>query len=210
MLEIEIKDHAGKNVGQTKLDPKIFDVPANPEVIYQVTVAYQANSRHPIAHTKDRSEVRGGGRKPWKQKGTGRARQGSIRSPQWRGGGVVFGPRNTRNFSKLVNRKVKRLALFMSLSERLRHKKMTVLQTIEMAKPKTKTIATILKNLKITGALLVIPKKDDAIQRSVRNLPKCSVLPANSLNAYEVLKYRQLIILEPALPEISKHFLHAN
>lgn len=208
MISAEVRDLTGKKVGTVELESKIFEVPANQEVIYQAAVAYQANARQPIAHTKTRAEVRGGGRKPWRQKGTGRARQGSIRSPQWRGGGVVFGPRSTRNFRKALNAKMKQRALFMMLSERRRQKKMIILQNLEMSKPKTKTIAQLLKTLKITkGTLLVLPKKDQAIQLSARNLPKVGVFPADSLNAYSVMKYSHLVFLEPALPVLTKHFL---
>lgn len=208
MIKVDIKDQTGKKVGSATLEPKIFEVSISPQVIQHVVVAHQANNRPIVAHTKGRADVRGGGRKPWKQKGTGRARHGSIRSPIWKGGGVTFGPRNDRNYSQKVNRKAKRQALFMGLSDRAKNKKIVVLDAINMEKAKTKIIAGLLKTLKIKNTLIITAKKEDNIQRATRNIPKTHVLPANSLNILTVIKHNYLVVTKESLKAISDHFLN--
>lgn len=157
MPEVKVYNQEGKEVGKEKLNPAVFDVEVKPIVVQQVVVAIQANARQVIASTKDRSEVRGGGRKPWRQKGTGRARHGSIRSPLWRGGGVTFGPTTQRNFSLKVNKKVKRKVLFMSLSDKATNQKIILLDKIELPEIKTKKFFSILQNLKLR------PKKEKKV-----------------------------------------------
>ncbi|MBU0707811.1 50S ribosomal protein L4 [Patescibacteria group bacterium] len=208
MIKVKVIDQAGKEVGEEKLDPKIFEVPIKQDLVHQAVVAQQANTRQVIAHTKDRSEVRGGGRKPWRQKGTGRARHGSSRSPIWIGGGITFGPRNDRNFSKGINKKVKRQALLMGLSDRAKNGKITILDKLELTSPKTKAIAELLKNAKFnTGSLIVIAKKNDAIKQSVRNIKKVNLLPANSLNILSILKHPRLLITKDSLAVLKKTYL---
>lgn len=208
-MKIQIHNSEGKVVGETALEPKIFEVKIKPEVVHQVMVAMMANARVVMADTKARSDVRGGGRKPWKQKGTGRARQGSIRSPQWKGGGVVFGPHKNRNFSQKVNVKMKRLALFMTLSDRARNEKVIVLDQVALDQPKTKTMVNLMKTLGLTTGrvMMVLPKKHEAIQKSVRNLPKVEVRPANSLNVLDILKHQRLVFTTEALTALNQVYL---
>ncbi len=206
MIKADVKDITGKKVGSETLDPLVFEIKIKPEIIQHVITAYQANRRRTTAQTKDRSEVRGGGKKPWRQKGTGRARHGSIRSPLWKGGGVTFGPSKDRNYSQKMNRKVRRLALLMSLSDRARNKKITLIDKIELSRPKTKIIAEMLKALKLKKTLIVIGKKDVNIQRSAQNIPTAKLLAANSLNALTLVKYPNIIITLEALKIISSTF----
>ncbi|OGY45543.1 MAG: hypothetical protein A3J62_01780 [Candidatus Buchananbacteria bacterium RIFCSPHIGHO2_02_FULL_38_8] len=149
MDKVKVYNQEGKEVGEQVLNPDIFSVKIKPQVVQQVVVAMQANSRQVLAHTKDRSEVSGGGRKPWRQKGTGRARHGSIRSPLWRGGGVTFGPTNQRNFSLKINKKVKRKALFMGLADKANNQKIVLLDNLGLPAIKTKTFFKILEDLKL-------------------------------------------------------------
>ncbi|MDP3964373.1 MAG: 50S ribosomal protein L4 [bacterium] len=208
MSTVVIKDHTGAEVGTMDLEPKIFDIALKPEVIQEVVVAYQANRRQAIAHVKDRSEVRGGGRKPWRQKGTGRARHGSIRSPLWKGGGVTFGPTSARNFSMKMTAKKRRLALLMSLSDRARNENVIVVKALPLEKPKTKTVSELLKKIGAgANALVITSKKDENFQRSIHNMPRAAVLPADSLNALTVLRYKKLVIFEPALAVMTKHYI---
>jgi len=172
-----------------------------------------ANSRQVVAKTKDRGEVRGGGRKPWRQKGTGRARHGSIRSPIWRGGGVTFGPTTDRVFSRKINKKMKRKALAMVFSGKLRDNELIILDDLKIDKPKTKLMIDFLskffKNLGIgnyRSALLVLPKKEENVIRASRNIPKFNVIAANSLNVVDILKHKYLILLKDDLKIIEKIF----
>ena len=144
---VKTYDQTGKEVGQTRLPLEIFGVKMNQDVVHRVVLAQRANQRQITAHTKDRSEVRGGGKKPWRQKGTGRARHGSIRSPLWRGGGVTFGPRKERNFKQKINKKMRRKALFMVLSAKAKDNLLVILSDLKLEKPKTKLMAEVLKQL---------------------------------------------------------------
>ncbi len=148
-MKISTYTQNGKESGKAELPSEIFDVKMNSDLVHQVVLAQMSNQRQVIAHTKDKSEVRGGGRKPWKQKGTGRARHGSIRSPIWKGGGVTFGPTKDRNFKKKINKKMRRKALFMVLSSKVQDKEMIVLDKLKIEKPKTKEIAMVIENLKL-------------------------------------------------------------
>src|SRR3989344_1515557 len=177
-MKTELYNQSGELMGNVELPDKIFGVAMNEDLVRQVLEAQSANSRRVIAHTKDRSEVRGGGKKPWKQKGTGRARHASIRSPIWKGGGVTFGPTKERNFKKKINKKMARKALFMALSSKVKDKQLFVLDNIILENPKTKEMAVILKNFSSlmglpTGqvgnkpkTLLVLPSMEDKIKRS--------------------------------------------
>jgi len=182
MSEI-IYNQEGKEVGKAKLPAEVFDVPMNKDLVHQVVVAQTANARQVLAHTKDRSEARGGGTKPWRQKGTGRARHGSIRSPIWRGGGVTFGPTKERVFAKKINKKMKRKALLIVLSSKKRDKEMVLLDKLELAQSKTKQIMEIFNNLKTKikkdltkGTLIVLSTSDQKITRAIKNIPKIKQL----------------------------------
>lgn len=216
MLQVDLYNQSGEVVGKTDLPEEVFGLANNPELLVQVLQGQLANRRQVLAHTKDRSEVRGGGVKPWRQKGTGRARHGSIRSPIWKGGGVTFGPTKERNFSKKVNIKAKRKALLISLSDKVRTGQLLVVQDFSLDVPKTKTIAGMFSNLsknlttttKRSGStLLVLPKNTTAIEKSTRNLPRAKAVAAAHLNLADVLQYRFLFLTEPAIAVIKETFV---
>jgi large subunit ribosomal protein L4 len=174
-----------------------------------VASSYTANRRRKIAKVKDRAEVRGGGRKPWRQKGTGQARHGSIRSPLWKGGGVTHGPRPERNFGKTITRKMKRKALFMVLSSKAKESLLMVLDELAIAQPKTKLMVGILNNifLKQGSGLVVIPKYDGNIIKSIRNITGVSIMEAKDLNAWDLLQYKYLLMPKDAIKTIKETFL---
>jgi len=203
-MEEIIYNQKGGKMGKIDLPSDIFGLEMNNDLVRQVVSAYLANKRKVIAHTKDRGEVSGGGKKPWRQKCTGRARHGSIRSPLWKGGGVTFGPTKERNFSKKINKKVKRKALFMSLSSKVRDKEIVLIDKIELDEVKTKKMLGIINNLKEKigkdlkkGVLIVQPGSDRNISLSSRNIQKTKVIRADNLNLLEVLSYKYLLILSP-------------
>lgn len=208
MPTVDVYNQEGQKVGTTELAAELFSVPMQAEVVRHVVIAQQANSRPNVAHVKTRSEVRGGGRKPWRQKGTGRARHGSIRSPLWVGGGKSFGPRNTENYTQKVNKKVKRKALAMVLSEKARSKRVIVLDQLSFAEIKTKQFAGMLKKLPLhkPSVLTVLPKQDIAIVKASRNIPKTKTILADSLNVIDVMKYQYLLVPQAALPVMQKTF----
>lgn len=207
MIKIPLYNQNGEIIGEVDLPKKVFGTLWKPALVHQVLVALQANRRKPIAHTKDRSEVRGGGRKPWRQKGTGRARHGSIRSPLWRGGGVTFGPRKERVFSKKINKKAKRIALFSALAKKLADQEIKVIDKIELERPKTKLAEKILEKFfpkKKNAGLVVLPQPQPELIRAVRNLKFAQVSLVNNLNVEEVLKYKYLLFLKDSLPLLEK------
>lgn len=181
----------GERIGTIELSPKIFEVPLRPLLVQQAIVIQQANKRRPIAHTKTRGEVSGGGRKPWKQKGTGRARQGSIRSPQWKGGGVVFGPSHDREFSKKINQKAKQKALRMALSDKASSKHIIVIDKISLENRKTKEFERQLKKFPFSQSksliLFILPPKHELVQIASRNIPWIHTIRADSLNVRDVV-----------------------
>ena len=198
----------GKEVGDTHLEAKIFSVAIKEQLVQQAVRTQFANKRVAIAHAKDRSEVRGGGRKPWRQKGTGRARHGSIRSPLWTGGGVTFGPRNINNFSLKMNKRAKRKALLMTLSDKAAQKKIVVIDKLELPAIKSNSLIKILKKLPINNKiLLVLSKVDQNIIKSARNVPAVTTIQANSLNTVDVLNHEFLLITKDSLATIKKTYL---
>ncbi len=191
------------------MPPEIFDVKINPDLIQQAVITQRANARQILAHVKDRSEVRGGGKKPWRQKGTGQARHGSIRSPLWKGGGVTFGPRKERIFKKKINKKMKRKALFMVLTSKVKDNELILLDKLELKEPKTKLMTEVLKNIfkeNNKSVLVVIPKKDENIIRAIRNIPKTKILRADSLNVLDLLSFKYLLMPENAIKVIEKTY----
>jgi large subunit ribosomal protein L4 len=189
------------------LNPSIFGVKVNPRVIQQVVLAMQAAQRTNLAHTKDRGEVRGGGRKPWKQKGTGRARHGSNRSPLWVGGGVTFGPRNDRNYELKVNKQMRRKALLMALSDRVNDDKVLGVEGFDTTEYKTKKIFEVLKNLKLSKSVLVVNDKAEIkLAKSVSNIPKVEFIEAKNLNALIVTKYKNILMSEASFEVLNKTF----
>lgn len=200
MPKISIYNEAGQSVGELQLSEQMFGLRPNQALIHEVMVAQQANARHPIAHTKTRGDVRGGGKKPWKQKGTGRARQGSTRSPQWVGGGVVFGPSNERNYSLKVNKKAKRQALWMALSDKVAHGSMSVLEALTVSTPKTKHAAAVFAKLpSAKKTLFVVNGSQPVMMRMVRNLPRITMTSAQSLNLVDVLNHSNVVFLKDAV-----------
>ncbi len=208
MAKVKLYNLEGKAVGDQELDDAIFAVPVKNDLVHQVVVAQQANSRETVAHTKDRSEVRGGGRKPWRQKGTGRARAGSTRSPIWKGGGVTFGPRNTRNFSKKINKKMKTKALFMVLSDKVKHDKLVVVDNLEIKEGKTKTLKEVMKKLPTSTnpSLFATAKKITHLNNAAKNAPELGVIAADSLNVVDIMKYDYLVIDQAGLEKIKTVF----
>jgi len=199
----------GKETAKTQMPKEIFGRDVNVDLIRQVVYGILSNKRQNIAHTKDRSEVSGGGRKPWRQKGTGRARHGSNRSPLWRHGGVTFGPRNDKNYKKNLSIKTKKAALFAALSGKLKDNEVIVLDKLEVKDGKTKeaskAINTILKAAKKTGSsLIVMPSNDKSIKLAFRNIKKTDVIAAKDLNAADVVKYTNLIFLKESVKELEK------
>jgi len=189
-MNIQVVNTKGEAIEQYELPTDIFGLDANNTLVHQVYRYQVLNSMYPVAHTKDRSEVRGGGRKPWKQKGTGRARHGSTRSPIWRTGGITFGPTSLKNFAISVNKKMKRKALFMALSSRVASDKFVLLDEFALSQMKTKEALSILNNLKLisTKTLIVFDRKDKNIEKSFSNIPNVSLIPFDSLNLIDILK----------------------
>ncbi len=207
-MKVPVYNMEGKQVKQIDVPVSLFDIVLKPEVVKQVIVAIQANQRMNYAHTKDRSEVSGGGRKPWKQKGTGRARAGSSRSPIWIGGGVTFGPRNNRNFSKKVNKKVRRLAIKMLLSDKVKNEKLFVIDNLEFSEIKTKKVVEFLQALPTDNrsTLILMPVVDEKIVKSVANIQKTDVMLAGDINAAELAKYNNVILSQEALQNVIDRF----
>ena len=201
MPQVAVYNVEGKTVGEMDLSNEIFGVKPENGLVHEAVVAQRANARRSIAHTKTRGEVRGGGRKPWKQKGTGRARQGSTRSPQWVGGGITFGPRNQKNFSIKINKRVKRQALFMALSDKLADQHLIVLEGMVTEPTKTKTAAIIFKRLPVgKSALVVSPMSQPLLLRMVRNLPNVTMVTFGSVNLEDVLAHQSVVFLKDAVP----------
>lgn len=189
MAKVNIYNFEGQVVGEQELNPKIFEVQMKPELIHFVVNGLLANRRQVSAHTKTRGEVSGGGKKPWKQKGTGRARQGSIRSPLWRGGGIVFGPRPERNFKIKINRKAKQTALNMILSDKVKENALLLLESFDLPEGKTKIFGKMLKTLPVVGKkiLVVFSGKKDNLRRASRNLPFVNQENLEELNLLDVI-----------------------
>ncbi len=193
-MQVPVYNVQGEQVNEVELRDDIFAVPINKGLMHQALVRQMANARLGTHKTKTRGEIRGGGRKPWRQKGTGRARQGSIRAPQWRGGGTVFGPQ-PRSYEKKMPRKMRRQALRSVLSVKAGESQVVLLDALEMAEPKTKEILGLLQNLGIeSSALILLPGRNETILRSVRNLPEVRTLVAQYLNVRDLLQYDYLLV----------------
>lgn len=206
-MNIKVYNMDGNIVGSVEL-PKSFDVPVQPTLIHEVMIGLRANARVAIAHTKTRGEVRGGGKKPWKQKHTGRARHGSIRSPIWIGGGVVGGPRSNRNFSVKINRKTGRKALAMVLSDKARGEKIVVLDKLTLAEPKTKLFAKIMSKLPLgKKTLLILPTTDRNLFRASHNLKKVKTVTAGSFGLLDVLSFDTLLMPRESIEALDKRLV---
>lgn len=208
-MKYPVYNQKGEAVGSTLLPKEIFEVSVNPDLVHQIVVSQMANRRKVIAHTKTRGEVSGGGRKPWAQKGLGRARAGSIRSPLWRHGGITFGPRKERVFKKKIPKKMKRKALFMVLAAKAKNNLLILLDKLKIDKPKTKLMAEILEKLpsKKESSLIVLPEVDKNLIVAVRNLPDVQTIQAKDLNALDLLSFKYLILPKESLKVLKEIFL---
>lgn len=204
MPKVALYNINGEQVGEVELTDNVFGVAVHQSVLHDAVVAYLANQRQGTHDTKTRAEVRGGGRKPWRQKGTGRARHGSTRSPIWRGGGIVFGP-HPRDYSIKLPKKVRRLAMKSALSSKVESGNIVVLDQLQLEQPKTKDMARILNNLKISNkALVVTADKNDNIIRSARNIPGVKPTSASHLNVYDLMAHQTLVITRDAVNRVEE------
>ena len=227
-IKIKIYNQNAEAAGEMELSPKVFGMKVNNDLIHQAVITQMANERQVIAHTKDRSEVRGGGRKPWQQKGTGRARHGSSRSPIWIGGGVTFGPRNDRNFKMRINKKMKQNAMLMVLSDKAAGENFVILDKLEAAEFKTKVFNKIISGFegkvlkskevkaeakkgakkKVTkrSILIIIDKGDEKLSCSARNLTGIKLMNTDNLNIVDLLKYKNLFLNKAAVEKLTERY----
>ena len=203
MPKVDLLNIEGKKVGDIELSDDIFAVEVNEDVMHEVVVNYLANQRQGTQSTKTRSEVTGGGKKPWTQKGTGRARQGSIRAPQWIKGGIALGPK-PRSYKYTLNKKVKRLALKSALSSKVLENKLIVLDSLNFDEIKTKNMSKVLSNLNVTKALVVLPESNLNVQASARNIPNVKTALVNTINTYDILKYDAFVVTKDAVAKIEE------
>ena len=200
MLNIAVYNQEGQKVKDTELNEAVFGITPNNQAIFDMVLLQRASWRQGTHKVKNRTEVKGGGKKPWRQKGTGRARQGSIRAPQWRGGGIVFGPNTNRNYKLKMNRKVRRLALRSALSQKVIDNEMTVLDNLSLAAIKTKAMIKVLENLEANRkVLIVMDEVNENVALSARNIPGVKVIDSKGLNVYDILNSDKLVITEGAI-----------
>ncbi len=207
-MKIDVFNQQNNKVGTIDLPERIFGVKWNPDLVHQALVAQLANRREPWAHAKGRAEVRGGGRKPWRQKGTGRARHGSIRSPLWKGGGVTFGPTKEKIFAKKMNKKMKRLAIFSVLSKKIKDNELKVIDKFNVEIKKTKEWGKILKNIVDlkSSALLIPAASGKNIHQLIANMKNVEAISPHSLNVYDLLKYKNIILEKETIKKMEKHY----
>lgn len=203
MPKVALYNIDGQQVGDIELSEGVFGAEINREAMHQVVKMQLANKRQGTQSALTRGEVSGGGIKPWRQKGTGRARQGSIRAPQWIHGGVVFAPK-PRDYSYTLPKKIKRLAMKSALSSKVADNDIIVLEDLKLEAPKTKVVANMLKAFEVTKALIVVPEKDEAAYKSARNIEGVAILPVNNLNVYDILKYQKFIITKDAVSKVEE------
>jgi len=208
-MKTDVYNQNGEVSGSANLPKEIFGVKFNPDLVHQVAVSLSANKRQVSAHAKTRGEVRGGGKKPWRQKGTGRARHGSIRSPLWKGGGVTHGPRNDRIFEREIPKKMRRKALLMVLSQKASDNQLVILDKIESIKGKTKEMAKSLAKLPCNNktTLIAMPDYDKKVFLSARNINKISIEDARNLNVLELLNHKYLLITKDSIATLKSTFL---
>jgi large subunit ribosomal protein L4 len=214
MIKYPVYNQAGKALKPRELAEEVFGVKVNADLLHQATIAQQANARKVIAHTKDRSEVSGSGKKPWKQKGTGRARVGSVRSPIWRGGGITFGPTKDRNFSKDLNKKMKQKALLMALSARVAEQNLIIIDKWDNLEAKTKAFNNILTGLEkevikdnTKRDWLIINPGEPALARGARNLPYVKVIKLDNINLVDLLQYRHILVTNDIVDSLQTKYL---
>lgn len=203
-MKVDVYNQQNKKVGTAELPDRVFGARWSPVLVHDALVAYEANRRKPVAHTKTRGEVRGGGRKPWQQKHTGRARHGSTRSPLWEGGGVAFGPRRERTFGKKLSVGMRRAALRSVLSRKLKDGEVNVLETLAVPSAKTKEAAAFFKHFfeKVPSLLLIPARGNKSIVRAARNVPGVTVVYPGSLSSYDCALHRVIFLERDAIPEV--------
>ncbi|PIT93725.1 50S ribosomal protein L4 [Candidatus Falkowbacteria bacterium CG10_big_fil_rev_8_21_14_0_10_43_11] len=218
-MKVKVYNQNAEIVGEQDLNPAVFDVKANEALIHQVAVAQMSNERQVLAHTKTKGEVRGGGRKPWRQKGTGRARAGSSRSPLWTGGGVTFGPRSNRNFSKKINIKMKRQAILGVLSDKVRHQSLIIVDKLDLPEAKTKQAALIIKNFaaktiiggeankqRKNNILVMTAGREEKAERALKNLTSAELIKINNINILDLLKYKNIILTLETVKKLEERY----
>jgi len=203
MPKVLLWNQRGEKVGEIDLADRIFSVEVKPYIIYEVVKWQLAKRRAGTASTKTRGEVRGGGRKPWRQKGTGRARVGSIRSPLWKGGGVIFGPR-PKSYAYALPKKIRKQAIKMTLTSKLKSNKLMIVDDISLDVIKTKKFLEIMDNLRLKKALIVTDGREPQLELSARNVPNFQIMPTEGLNAYDILRYEHLVLLKEAILKIEE------
>ncbi|MFL0249198.1 50S ribosomal protein L4 [Clostridium neuense] len=203
MPTVGLFNNEGQKVGDIELSEKVFGAEVNADALHQVVVALLANKRQGTQSAKTRTEVSGGGIKPWRQKGTGRARQGSIRSPQWIHGGIVFAPK-PRDYRVSIPKSMRRTAMISALSSKVADNEIVVLEDLKFDAPKTKEAIKLLKAFEAKKALIVVSESDENVYKSIRNIPGAAVVPANNINVYDILKYEKFIITKDAVSKIEE------
>lgn len=208
-MEISVYNQKGEELKKIQLPEEIFGLKINADLLKQAYLAQKNNSRAAISNTKTRKDVRGGGKKPWKQKGTGRARAGSIRSPLWRGGGTVFGPASERNYSQKINKKMKRKAILMALSSKVSSKELFMVDDIKIGKIAAREAKDFLKNISVFGkkTLIAQHEKNDAVVKSFRNIPEAKTILAKSLNVADLMDIKNLVLTENSINVIRDTFV---
>lgn len=204
MPKVALYNQSGSQVGEIELADSVFGIEPNSAVLFDAIVMQQASQRQGTHDVKNRSEVRGGGRKPWRQKGTGRARQGSIRSPQWKGGGVVFGP-TPRKYGYKLNRKVRRLALKSALSTKVQNNELLVLEALNFTAPKTKEMTAVLSSLKVDRKVLIVTSEyDQNVALSSRNIPGAKIVDAAGINVLDLVAHDKVIVTKEAVAKVEE------
>ena len=203
MPKVDVYDIKGKKVSDVELNEKVFGIEPNETIVHEVLLNYLANQRQGTQSTKTRAEVRGGGRKPWRQKGTGRARQGSIRATQWIKGGIALGPK-PRSYKYAIPKKMRRLAIKSILTSKVEEKELIVVDKLELKEIKTKEMVKVLDNLKTKKALIVLSEKNLNVQASARNIENIKTTLVNTINVFDLLKYDNLVITEEAIKKLEE------
>ena len=206
MAKFNVVDMNGQHVSEIELSDAVFGITPNEKAVHIAVVNFLANQRQGTQNTKIRMEVSGGGKKPWRQKGTGHARQGSIRAPQWTHGGTVFAPK-PRDYRVSVNKKVKRVAMKSALSSKVNDNAIVVFDALDITAPKTKEMVKVLANIKADNALVVLPEKDEIVERATSNIPNVKTTLVGTLNVYEILKYKTLILTKDAVAKIEEVYV---
>jgi large subunit ribosomal protein L4 len=211
MIKAAVYNLEGKKVEDIELSPEVFGLKENDELLHQAYVAISSNQRQVLAHAKDRGERSGSGKKPWKQKGTGNARVGSVRTPVWRGGGVVFGPTKDRNFKKEINKKMMRKAILLALSSKAKSEDIKILDKIELSEKKTKEFAKIIKNLKIKGTVLIgFSEKEKDFKLYSRNLKKTDNILTGNLNVFDIMNHKNLILSKESIGYLEEKYKNSS